>query len=269
MLKFIIGLIVGLSVALIVSALVMTGAGYYGKKIAIVRIKGVISSSSSLFQETVSPESLFPIFDKIDKDPSVEGVLIELNSPGGSVVASREISMALKDMKKPSVCWMGDVTASGAYWIASACDKIVADPLSITGSIGVTASYLQFAGTLEKYGVTYERLVSGENKDAGSPFRNLTLEEEKEMMKIVNDTFEYFLEDVIKNRNLSVEEVQLIKGGNIMLAKDAQKIGLVDELGTWKDSKNIIKNVTGAVEVDFVEMQSNEINLFNLLSILV
>jgi protease-4 len=181
-------------------------------------------------------------------------------------VASREISMAVKSMEKPTVCWMGDLAASGAYWIASACDTIVADPLTLTGSIGVTASYLQFAGTLEKYGVTYERFVSGEEKDSGSPFRNATEEERRSMDRLVNETFRYFLDDIVKNRGLDSEAVETIRGGGLFLGKDALEIGLVDELGTWQDAKEISKNMTGAFRPEFVEVQRKGLSIFELIS---
>lgn len=265
---FIFGLFAGLGVALLLGA-VLVSLPAYGERIAVIRIKGTISSSSSLFTETISPETIFPLIDKIESDPFIKGGLIEINSPGGSVVASREISMAIRDMKKPTVCWMGDLAASGAYWIASACDRIVADPLTITGSIGVTGSYLQFAGTLEKYGVEYERFVSGEYKDTGSPFRNITEEEELGMNRLVNEIFLYFLEDVKKNRYLTQEEVNVIKNGGVFLGKDAIKIGLVDELGTWKDAKGIMANMTGAHDPQFVEMGKKSLNVLDLVSLFI
>ncbi|MBN2330447.1 MAG: signal peptide peptidase SppA [Candidatus Aenigmarchaeota archaeon] len=263
--KFLLGLLVGFGIAILAAA-AFYSIPSYGEKIAVMRIKGTITSSPSLFAESISPESVFSMIDEIEKDPSVKGVLIELNSPGGSVVASREISMAVRDMDKPTVCWMGDLAASGAYWIASACDTIVADPLTLTGSIGVTASYLQFAGTLEKYGVTYERFVSGESKDAGSPFRNTTEEEREEMDRLVSEIFAYFLEDVAKNRDLDEEAVERVKDGGLFLGKEALEIGLVDELGTWQDAKVVARNSSGAVYPEYVEIQKRGMNIFDLIS---
>lgn len=263
--KFLLGILAGLGIAaLLVAAFASVPA--YGDKIAVMRIKGTITSSPSIFTGSMSPESVFEMIDEIEGNPAIKGVLIELNSPGGSVVASREISMAVRDMEKPTICWMGDVAASGAYWIASACDTIVADPLSLTGSVGVTASYLQFAGTLEKYGVTYERFVSGESKDTGSPFRNTTEEERDEMEELVSEIFRYFLEDVVKNRNLDDDSVDAIKGGGLFLGKDAKDIGLVDELGTWHDAKDIAKRETGAVYPEYVEIQKRGLNILELIS---
>jgi len=263
--KFFLGLIAGLGIALLLAA-AFASIPAYGEKIAVMRIKGTISSSPSLFVESVSPEFIFPMIDEIERDPGIKGVLIEINSPGGSVVASREIAMAVKNMEKPTVCWMGDLAASGAYWVASACDTIVADPLTLTGSVGVTASYLQFVGTMEEYGVKYERFVSGEEKDAGSPFRNLTESERLGMFRLVNETFKYFLDDVIKNRGLDENAVNSIKRGGLFLGKDALTMGLVDELGTWQDAKDIVKNRTGTLNPQFVEMQKKGLNIFDLMS---
>jgi protease-4 len=265
MMKFVLGIVIGAGVALLLAA-AFYSIPAYGEKIAVVRIKGTITSSPSLFVESISPESLFEVIDDIEKDPAIRGVLIELNSPGGSVVASREISMAVRDMKKPTVCWMGDLAASGAYWIASGCDTIVADPLTLTGSIGVTASYLQFSGTLEKYGVTYERFVSGEEKDTGSPFRNMTDQERENMDRLVVEIFRYFMDDVVANRNLDEDAIDAIDGGGLFLGKDAMEMGLVDELGTWQDAKDIVKNVTGAVRPEFVEVQRKTISILDLMS---
>ena len=258
-------LVIGLVIIAIAGASLLSATSYTGK-IAIIRIKGTITSSPSILESSISTEDAFAMIDKVESDPSIRGALIEIDSPGGSVVSSREIAEAVKGMKKPTVCWLGDIAASGAYWVASACDTIVADPLSLTGSIGVTASYLQFAGTLEKYGVRYERFVSGESKDAGSPFRNLTQEEAAGMSQLVDETFQYFLDDVIRNRNLPDEYVERIRGGGLFLAKDARMIGLVDELGTWNDAKEIAKSATGLRSPQFMELQQRGTGLLGLLS---
>ncbi len=264
---FLLGLLAGAIIAVLVMGVALVSMGNpYGSKIAVVRITGTISSSPSLLEETVSPSDVIPILESIDADPSVRGVLFEINSPGGSVVASRELSMAVRDMRKPTVCWMGDLAASGAYWIASACDTIVADPLTLTGSIGVTASYLQFVGTMEKYGVEYKRFVSGEAKDAGSPFRNMTADEERAMMAMVNETFRYFLEDVAGNRHLNESSIEAVRDGSLFLGKDAIGLMLVDMLGTWKDAKSAALDAAGLEEAQFVETQKSGLSIFDLIS---
>src|SRR3989338_1428574 len=111
------------------------------------------------------------------EDPSISAILLEINSPGGSAVASREIADVVAQLEKPTVAVIREVGASGGYWIASATDYVVADELSITGSIGVLASSLNLAWLLDDYNVTYEQLNGGKYKDIGTPLRKMTDEE--------------------------------------------------------------------------------------------
>jgi len=144
--KFFLGLGAGVGVIIIILALSFMLSGVsFGNKIAVMNIRGTITFSPQFFMESVAPDDVFSMIERIEEDPTIKGALFVINSGGGSVVASREIAQAVKSMEKPTVCWMGDVAASGAYWVASACDHIMADPLTMTGSIGVTASYLEFS----------------------------------------------------------------------------------------------------------------------------
>ena len=126
------------------------------------------------------------MIDSAKKDVRIKGVIFKINSPGGSVVGSKEIGNAIKKLGKPSVAVIREVGASGAYWVASSADVIIADELSITGSIGVISSYLQFSKIMEEYGITYERLVGGEHKDMGVPYKQLSKEEQIIMQKKIN-----------------------------------------------------------------------------------
>ena len=108
---------------------------------------------------------------------------MEINSPGGSAVASDEIATAVKNAKKPVISLIREVGASGGYWVASASDYIIANRMSITGSIGVISSYLEFSGLMEKYGVGYERLVAGENKDLLTPYKKLEADQKALVQK--------------------------------------------------------------------------------------
>ena len=129
-------------------------------KVVVIPIDGAITTQESggLFAaEEASSSKIVSYIKKANKDQSVKGIIFAINSPGGTVVASEEIVNAIKQTKKPKIAWIREVGASGAYWVASACDEIVADPMSITGSIGVISSYLEFSGLMKKYGVGYER----------------------------------------------------------------------------------------------------------------
>lgn len=263
--KFVLGLLVGAAVVIV--AVGMFSFVSFGRTIAVIRIKGTITSSPSFLFETTTPHEILSMIKRVEEDPGIKGVLFEIDSPGGSAVASREIAYGLKRISKPKMCWMGDIAASGAYWIASACDHIMADPLTITGSIGATASYIEFSQLFEKYGITYEQITSGERKDIGTPFRNLTEEEREKLEYVINEIFNYFLKDVKKSRNLSEEQVEKISSGDIFLAKDAVELGLVDSLGTIQDAKDRAKEMIGDPYAEFVEFKTGGLNLLDLLGI--
>lgn len=264
--KFFIGIVAVIGVIMAIAAFSMIAMGVsFSNKIAVVEIRGAISSGQQLLTETVTPNDIFQMIDKIEEDPTIKGALFAINSPGGSVVASREISQAVKDMGKPTLCWMGDVAASGAYWIASSCDHIMADPLTMTGSIGVTASYLEFSELFDKYGVTYERITSGDMKDMGTPFRNMSEEEREEMEYITEEIFKYFLEEITNNRGLGEEQVNKIKSGGIFLGKDAVQLGLVDSLGTMKDAKEKAKEMAGVENAEFYILKKKGLTIFDLI----
>src|SRR3989344_7935467 len=117
----------------------------FQNKIAVIKIDGPIGTSSRYFDDnSLSPETIVKFIEKANEDKSVKGIILDINSPGGSVVGSEEIKNAVKGISKPKVALIRDVGASGAYWVASAADKIIADPMSITGSIGVLGSYVEF-----------------------------------------------------------------------------------------------------------------------------
>ena len=264
--KFFLGVIIGVAIVAAVLIFYFSLSGMsFASKIAVINIRGTISSSSSLLTETVTPEDIFSMIEQAERDPAIRGILFQINSGGGSVVASREIAYAVKEMKKPTLCWMGDVAASGAYWIASACDHIMADPLSLTGSIGVTASYLEFSGLFEEYGITYEQITSGESKDAGSPFREITDEERERLQYITDEVFRYFLDDVRESRSLTNEQIEQITSGDIFLGKDAIEVGLIDSLGTVKDAKEKAKELAGVSYADFVTFKKQGLSIFDLL----
>ena len=131
--------------------------------VAVIEIKGPImsESSSGFFAEQVaSADEITRLIEKANEDARIKAVIFEINSPGGSAVASDEIAAEIKKLNKTSVAWIREIGTSGAYWIASSTDHIVANRMSITGSIGVISSYLGFSGILEDHNVTLNRLVS-------------------------------------------------------------------------------------------------------------
>lgn len=210
-------------------------------KAAVIPVNGAISFSSL----RGNPANIAEQVEKAKGNPAVEAFVFKINSPGGSVVASRQIHNLIKKIDKPTTCWLGDVAASGAYWVASGCDEIIADPLTLTGSIGVSASYLEYSGLMKQFGVEYQRLVTGKYKDIGSPYRNLT-EEERRMF---NDTLEkvlnYFTTSISQERNLTESQIEELTKGSFYLGEEAKDLDLVDHLGGKEKVKEILKEKTG------------------------
>ena len=176
--------LVGLAlVASIVAAVIMLFGGSnssYGANVAVIPVEGELlvgSDSSTLGASVASSDTILADIQKAEDDADIKAVIFRINSPGGSAVASDEIATAIKRMKKPSVAVIREVGASGAYWVASATDHVVANPMSITGSIGVIDSYLSFGRFLSDWNVTYNQLVAGDMKDVGTPYRELTPQE--------------------------------------------------------------------------------------------
>ena len=149
----------------------------------VVKIEGPILSKPSLYSFTTATysEEIIKLIEDISKKENIKAIIFEINSPGGSAVASSEIAEAIKKLNKTKVAVIREMGTSGAYWIASANEYIIAHPLSITGSIGVSGSYLEISGLLERFNITYQNLTTGKYKDTMSPFRKLE-EEEKEMI---------------------------------------------------------------------------------------
>ncbi len=174
-------------------------------------------------------------------DPAVKGVLFEINSPGGSAVASKEIADAISALNKTKYSVIREVGASGAYWIASATDKIIAQESSVTGSVGVISSYLEFSRLFDKYGVTYERLTAGKYKDLGTPYKELTLEERAILEKKLAIIHQQFLSTVQKNRQLTPAQVEKIRTGEFFLGSEAKALHLIDAYGSKADAIVMLK----------------------------
>lgn len=228
---------------------------FKGERISIIKLEGVISDStpSSFFRDLTSSPSVLEQIIKATKDTSTKGILIRINSPGGTVAASQEIYQAIikAKKKKPIVITMGDIAASGGYYIASAADAIYANPGTLTGSIGVITSYLNFYDLLNKIGVKGIVIKSGEYKDIGNPTRPLTEQEKKILQELLDTTYDQFLSDVAKGRKIPKEKVSQIAKGLIYTGSQAKKIGLVDYLG---DYQNALKHIQTLVKSRFPEL---------------
>ncbi|MEC4677125.1 MAG: signal peptide peptidase SppA [Nitrospirota bacterium] len=197
-----------------------------GNKIALIRVEGVILDSRKIVKT----------LRRYGKNPDIKGILIRIDSPGGGVAASQEIYDELIEIQreglKKVVSSMGTVAASGGYYIASATDLIVANPGTLTGSIGVIMELTNIEGLLNKIGVEGITIKSGKNKDVGSPFRKMKKEERALLQNVLDDVHSQFIEAVAEGRSLHIDEVRRLADGRIFTGRQAQEVGLVDELGS-------------------------------------
>lgn len=254
-------------VSSIVSMFLVSDGGAFEDKIVVVPITGVIATERSgdfFGSNAVSSVDLVKEIKDLGEDKSVKGIIFEIDSPGGDAVASQEIANAIKNLNKINYAVIRGTGASGAYWAASASDKIIASPISITGSIGVLSSYLQFSELFERYGVTYERLVGGNYKDLGSPFRELTDKERELLQKKIDLVHEFFISEVANNRNLSLEYVRNISTGEFYMGQEALELGLVDILGDRDAAVDSMKKELNVTEIRIVE-RKEEHTLFDVL----
>ncbi len=240
-------------------------------KIVLIPISGVISTDGSSGMpfggEGVTSTQIVDYLQQAKSDDSIKGVILEINSGGGTVVATKEVEYAVKEVrkKKPVVAWIREAGASGAYWIASASNKIVADQMSITGSIGVTSSYLEFSGLMQKYGIGYEELKAGKYKETGSPFKELNNEERKILQDKLDMIHKYFIDAVAENRNVPREKVEKLSTGIYYLGQEFYDEGLIDYLGGKELAVNVTEELAGIKEAKLVKFEKKK-GLLDVLS---
>ena len=225
--------------------------------VALIPIEGTITGNGAqgFGASSVSSKDIVEFIEEAEDNPQIKVLLLEINSPGGSAVASDEIAAAVKKARKPVVALIREAGASGAYWIASASDYIIANRMSITGSIGVVSSYLEFSGLMEDYGVGYEQLIAGENKDMGTPFKKLTPQERMIMQKKLDTIHHYFIEEVAVNRKLDISEVEALATGEFYLGVEALHFGLIDALGDKDTVEEFIQQNYNLEDIDYVLYQ--------------
>ena len=235
--------------------------------IARIPIEGIITSNgeSYLGQSTISSATIVEFIHEAEENPIIEAIILEINSPGGTPVGSDEIASAVKKAEKPVIAVIRETGASGAYWIASAADHIVANRMSITGSIGVVSSYLEFSGFMEKYGIGYERLVAGKYKDLGVPYKKLSTEEEQKMQMMLDKIHDFFIEEVSVNRKLEKSKVTKLATGEVFLGIEAVELGLVDQLGDLETAQEYLQDNYNLTEIETITY-AHEKGLFDVLA---
>jgi len=210
-----------------------------GERVAVIRIEGVIMDSRETIEE----------LRRFRDNPSIKAVVLRIDSPGGGVVPSQEIRTevlkARKDGRLKVVASMGNLAASGGYYIAAATDKIVANPGTLTGSIGVIMELANVQGLLEKVGVQSVVIKSGRYKDLASPFRAMSKEDRGLLQNVLDDVHDQFIQAVAAGRALKVEEVRPLADGRIFTGRQARTAKLVDELGDLQDAIKLAARLVG------------------------
>lgn len=205
--------------------------------VAVIPIDGIITTgSSSALSLAANSKDIVELIEEADKEDKIKAILLEINSPGGAPVATDEIASAAALANKTVVAVIRETGASGAYWVATAADRIFANRMSVTGSIGVTASGLEFSDFITEHNITYRRLVAGKYKDVGTPWRALGPEEQKLYQDLLDTLHEQFIGSVAKNRNLPESSVRELATGWVYLGAQAKELGLVDEIGGRKEA---------------------------------
>lgn len=235
--------VVGLLFFSIIIPLLFGGISF-GPKVAILDISGIITKSDTTIQR----------IHIYRDDPNVKAIVLRINTPGGSVAPVQEIFSELNKLKKPIVASMGGTAASGGYYIACAADTIVANPGTLTGSIGVIMQFTKMKGLYDKVGLEQQIIKSGQFKDAGSAFRDLTDEEKAVLQETVDDVYNQFVDAISQSRaeHLTRDEILQLADGRIFSGKQAQSQKLIDQLGNLQDAIKIagkLGNIDGTPKV--------------------
>lgn len=230
--------------------------------IARISLEGELVQSDSnattpenLYSYTVSDDVLRKI-DEAENDNSIDGVVLEIESGGGSPVAGEEIANALKRSSKYNVALIKDNGASGAYFASTGAGYIYASKLSNVGSIGVTSSYTSNERSNAMKGITYNSLSIGKFKDTGNRDKPLTEEERMREMSDIKKIYDVFVAEVAENRHMKVKDVYKIADGSTYVGNDALKLGLIDAIGDMSDAKSYLSSAIGEDAV-FCEEETN------------
>lgn len=228
-------------------------------KIAVVPVEGEITSSDDTLggtQPTSTPEGLADALRQAGEDASVSAVVLEVNSPGGGVTASDEMHQSILDFerstKKPVVVSMGDIAASGGYYISSAADRIVANETTLTGSLGVIFELNNFAEAEDKYGIKQVVIKSGKYKDIGNAFREMKPEEREIFQSIVDESYSEFVGVISEGRGIPKERVREIADGRVYSGSQAKELGLVDSFGGLDEAAAIAGKLAGTTDTTVV-----------------
>jgi protease-4 len=217
--------------------------------VAVLPVEGTILPFHGIgdFELIVTPETIENFMDAAEKDNSIQAVLVEINSPGGTPVASQRIAERFRSSDLPIVGLIGDLGASGGYMVAAATDLLIASPMSTVGSIGVNRSYVEESEKNEEEGLTYVQLIAGKYKDAGSPDRAITDEERALLQSDLDLVHDIFIDLVAEYRGMDRNAVEAVADGSTMLGVTAKEASLVDRLGGRAEARDALATI---LEID-------------------
>lgn len=232
------------------------------EKIVVLKLHGVIDLASSVSGSgdgLISPEFVEESLVKAAADAAVKAVVLDIDSPGGGVVASRKIYDALKAFEKPVVAaYTGDLAASGGVYISMAADRITSHPYTITGSIGVITEFVDLSELFAKYGIKFTVVKTGKFKDLGNPGRPLSTEEQAMIASILDEAYQGFVAVIADSRKLSEERVREIADGRVYSGSQAKALGLVDELGDRSRAEDLAEELAGISGAQIVEYHQDD-----------
>jgi len=228
------------------------------RKLAVIEIDGVLLRGGGGFGKAAPVDRVIKLLELIRKDDEVAGLLIRLNTPGGGVTTSDIMHNTLKRLSKTKkvIVLMGDICASGGYYVAVAAHEIWAHPTSLTGSIGVLINSLSVKDLLEKHGIKDQSVVSGANKQILSPTRELSDVQRDLLSAIIKDLYDRFVRLVAEGRsNLNIQQVIPHADGRIFTASQAKKAGLIDKIGYRHDALGALKKMVGGGPLNVVRYE--------------
>jgi len=242
----------GLGILLVVVLLVFTGVFFFayftggdarvlslfsGDGVGVLQIDGTIDDSHDVLAE----------MKRLKEMPWVKAIVVRIDSPGGAVAPTQEIFEEIQRFKKqkPIIASMGGMATSGGYYIAAACDKIVANPGTLTGSIGVIMQLSNVEELMKKIGVKGINVKSGANKDLGSPFQTLSPEGREILQSLVDNVHNQFVAAVAKGRGMNEAQVRKLADGRVFSGAQAKELGLIDQFGTLEDAVELAAKRAG------------------------
>src|SRR5699024_1766500 len=237
-------------------------------KIAVIPLDGIIMDTvgSPLVADKYDHQQFLTMLDEAAEDEFVEGIILRVNTPGGGVVESAEIYDKVvtiqEEYEKPVYVSMGNMAASGGYYVAAPAEKIVAHDATVTGSIGVIMENMNYKELADKLGIDYNTIKSGAFKDMGSGVRDMTKEEREMLQTMIDEFYDGFVEAIVNGRGMSEDRIRELGDGRIYTGKQAKDVELIDELGTLDDTITLMKEDYDLGDVTVVEY-GNPFNYFN------